>query len=119
MPMDDIARVRAMYEAFAQGDLAACIVHLDANLEIRQTERLPWGGEYRGLAGAQEFFGKLAANLDGGFDGRNARVFDAGNAIVVRAQSDREAPWDQFHATVDRLLADIEIPQLHQTTTEG
>src|SRR5205085_11634799 len=83
MPMDDIARVRAMYEAFAQGDLAACIVHLDANLEIRQTERLPWGGEYRGLAGAQEFFGKLAANLDGGFDGRNARVFDAGNAIVA------------------------------------
>jgi 4-hydroxyphenylacetate 3-monooxygenase len=36
--------------------------------------------------------------------------FYAGNPIVVRAQSDREAPWGQFHSTVDRLLADIELP---------
>jgi hypothetical protein len=29
---------------------------------------------------------------------------------VVRNQNDREAPWQSFHDTVDRLLADIEIP---------
>jgi hypothetical protein len=29
---------------------------------------------------------------------------------VVRNQSDREAPWDRFHATVDRLLEGIETP---------
>jgi hypothetical protein len=29
---------------------------------------------------------------------------------VVRNQSDREAPWERFHATVDRLLAGIELP---------
>jgi len=36
--------------------------------------------------------------------------FYAGNSIVVRNQSDREAPWDRFHATVDRLLDAIDVP---------
>jgi len=30
--------------------------------------------------------------------------FYAGNSIIVRNQSDREAPWETFHATVDGLL---------------
>jgi 4-hydroxyphenylacetate 3-monooxygenase len=33
--------------------------------------------------------------------------FYAGNSMVVRSHSDREAPWDHFHATVDRLLKDV------------
>ena len=36
--------------------------------------------------------------------------FYAGSSIVVRNQSDREAPWQSFHDTVDRLLAGIEVP---------
>jgi hypothetical protein len=36
--------------------------------------------------------------------------FYAGNSIVVRNQSDREAPWQGFHDIVDRLLAGIEVP---------
>jgi hypothetical protein len=28
----------------------------------------------------------------------------------VRNQSDREAPWERFHATVDGLLARVETP---------
>ena len=36
--------------------------------------------------------------------------FYAGSSIVVRNQSDREAPWQSFHDTVDRLLASIEVP---------
>jgi 4-hydroxyphenylacetate 3-monooxygenase len=36
--------------------------------------------------------------------------FYAGSSIVVRNQSDREAPWERFHATVDRLLNSIEVP---------
>ena len=37
--------------------------------------------------------------------------FYAGNSIVVRNQSDREAPWDRFHGIVDDLLASIEVPE--------
>jgi 4-hydroxyphenylacetate 3-monooxygenase len=36
--------------------------------------------------------------------------FYAGNSIIVRNQSDREAPWEKFHAIVDGLLQRIEAP---------
>jgi 4-hydroxyphenylacetate 3-monooxygenase len=56
---------------------------------------------------------KLAWDLVGSeFAGRHMlyEKFYAGSSIVVRNQSDREAPWERFHDTVDRLLASIEVP---------
>ncbi len=56
---------------------------------------------------------KLAWDLVGSeFAGRHMlyEKFYAGNSMVVRNQNDREAPWEQFHATVDRLLDDVAIP---------
>jgi 4-hydroxyphenylacetate 3-monooxygenase len=58
---------------------------------------------------------KLAWDLTGTeFAGRHMLYerFYAGSSIVVRNQSDREAPWQSFHQTVDRLLANIELPQI-------
>ena len=37
--------------------------------------------------------------------------FYAGNSIIVRNQSDREAPWETFHAIVDGLLGRISHPK--------
>jgi hypothetical protein len=37
--------------------------------------------------------------------------FYAGNSIIVRNQSDREAPWEKFHATVDGLLERVAMPK--------
>ena len=57
---------------------------------------------------------KLAWDIVGTeFAGRHMlyEKFYAGSSIVVRNQSDREAPWQSFHDTVDRLLAGIEVPQ--------
>ena len=56
---------------------------------------------------------KLAWDLVGTeFAGRHMlyEKFYAGNSLVVRNQSDREAPWERFHATVDGLLDRIEVP---------
>jgi 4-hydroxyphenylacetate 3-monooxygenase len=56
---------------------------------------------------------KLAWDLTGSeFAGRHMlyEKFYAGNSLVVRNQSDREAPWNKFHDTVDRLLAAIRMP---------
>ena len=56
---------------------------------------------------------KLAWDIVGSeFAGRHMlyEKFYAGSSIVVRNQSDREAPWQSFHDTVDRLLASIEVP---------
>jgi 4-hydroxyphenylacetate 3-monooxygenase len=56
---------------------------------------------------------KLAWDLIGSeFAGRHMlyEKFYAGHSVIVRNQSDREAPWSQFHDTVDRLLAGIAVP---------
>ena len=54
---------------------------------------------------------KLAWDIVGSeFAGRHMlyEKFYAGNSLVVRNQSDREAPWDRFHAVVDGLLDGID-----------
>ncbi|HXF87595.1 MAG TPA: 4-hydroxyphenylacetate 3-hydroxylase N-terminal domain-containing protein [Xanthobacteraceae bacterium] len=56
---------------------------------------------------------KLAWDLVGSeFAGRHMlyEKFYAGNSIIVRNQSDREAPWEKFHGIVDRLLASLKMP---------
>jgi 4-hydroxyphenylacetate 3-monooxygenase len=56
---------------------------------------------------------KLAWDIVGSeFAGRHMlyEKFYAGNSIVVRNQSDREAPWERFHATVDGLLERVGVP---------
>lgn len=56
---------------------------------------------------------KLVWDLIGSeFAGRHMLYerFYAGNSIIVRNQSDREAPWEKFHATVDGLLARVALP---------
>jgi len=56
---------------------------------------------------------KLAWDLVGSeFAGRHMlyEKFYAGNSLVVRNQSDREAPWEAFHGIVDGLLRGVDLP---------
>ena len=69
---------------------------------------------------------KLAWDLIGSeFAGRHTlyEKFYAGNSVVVRNQSYREAPWDEFHAIIDDALAAIAEPgpvlDRNTTTTHG
>lgn len=58
---------------------------------------------------------KLAWDLVGSeFAGRHMlyEKFYAGNSIIVRNQSDREAPWERFHGIVDGLLDRIDVPEV-------
>ena len=60
---------------------------------------------------------KLVWDLIGSeFAGRHMLYerFYAGNSIIVRNQSDREAPWETFHATVDGLLERVQTPNSPQ-----
>jgi 4-hydroxyphenylacetate 3-monooxygenase len=55
---------------------------------------------------------KLAWDIVGSeFAGRHMlyEKFYSGNTLVVRNQSDREAPWEGFHGIVDGLLDSIEL----------
>jgi 4-hydroxyphenylacetate 3-monooxygenase len=57
---------------------------------------------------------KLAWDIVGSeFAGRHMlyEKFYAGNSLIVRNQSDREAPWERFHGIVDGLLHDVGVPK--------
>lgn len=52
--------VRRGYAAYVRRDLATIFALLDSDVELVQTDLLPWGGTHRGLAGARAFFGRIA-----------------------------------------------------------
>jgi ketosteroid isomerase-like protein len=56
--------VRDLYAAFAARDLPTIFRLFSPDIEIVQSEELPWGGIYRGHPGAQQFFGKLLTHLN-------------------------------------------------------
>lgn len=59
MPDAALDLVRRAYAAYAAGDVATVFTLLHPEVEIVQTPLLPWGGTYRGVAGAQAFFRSL------------------------------------------------------------
>ena len=72
-----------------------------------------WWGTASMDAGSRYKLYKLVWDLIGSeFAGRHMlyEKFYAGNSIIVRNQSDREAPWPKFHGIVDDLLAALPMP---------
>jgi ketosteroid isomerase-like protein len=48
----------------ASRDLPAILGLIDSKIIVSQTELLPWGGEYVGFEGIQQFFTELYRNID-------------------------------------------------------
>jgi 4-hydroxyphenylacetate 3-hydroxylase C terminal len=93
----DAGEYRPRRRSAAQGSLRALVGTADvAALDPRKLYKLVWD-----LIGSE-------------FAGRHMLYerFYAGNSIIVRNQSDRVAPWEAFHATVDGLLGRITAPSL-------
>jgi hypothetical protein len=64
MERTPVEAVEELYEAFGRRDIAKVFGLLAADVEIAQSEELPWGGVYCGHEGAREFFGKLGSQLN-------------------------------------------------------
>lgn len=58
-----VQAVEAIYEGFRQKDMAKIFGMLAADVEMAQSDELPWGGVYRGHEGAREFFGRLTSHV--------------------------------------------------------
>lgn len=65
MSKENIALIRSGYDAYARRDFATVFALLHPDVEIYQTELLPWGGTYRGHSGADQFFRKLNEQTEG------------------------------------------------------
>ncbi len=64
MYVSNLTLVQELYEAFARRDVPAVLARLHPEVELQQTALVPWGGHYRGHAGAREFFGRVVATID-------------------------------------------------------
>jgi ketosteroid isomerase-like protein len=62
---DKVELIRRGYDAYASGDFPTVFALLHPDIEIYQTELLPWGGTYRGHEQARDFFRKLNELTDG------------------------------------------------------
>jgi ketosteroid isomerase-like protein len=49
---------------FASRDIPPAFSLLSPDIELKQSEELPWGGTYRGHDGEWEFFGRLTAQIN-------------------------------------------------------
>jgi uncharacterized protein len=63
-PGDDVAVVRSLYEAFGRGDVPAILGLCHQDVEIYQSSRLPWGGEYGGHEGLGAFLTRLTEAIE-------------------------------------------------------
>lgn len=77
--------VRRVYAALAAGDLEALAELTDPGVEIFQSERLPYGGYHRGLAGLQTFLGGVQTALDSQIE--VGQLFVAGDRVVQIGRS--------------------------------
>jgi len=81
MTDDNIAIIRQSYEAYERGDLTTVFSLFHPEIEIYQTELLPWGGQYKGHEQVQAFFHKLNQYTEA--QPEPIDFIAAGDAIVV------------------------------------
>ncbi|MHB0951547.1 MAG: nuclear transport factor 2 family protein [Allorhizobium sp.] len=101
--------VRAVYRAYAGRDLAAIQALYHPDCEIYQSDLLPWGGEYRGYSGLQQFFTRLTSTID--TEIVDEQLFETGDRVVSigRTRGKAWATGRQF-----------ELPAVHiYTVREG
>jgi uncharacterized protein len=73
--------VEQVYEAFAKRDLPAIFGLFTPDIEISQSNEVPWGGTYRGHEGARQFFSKLTQAINSTVS--LERFIDAGDRVVA------------------------------------
>jgi uncharacterized protein len=78
---ESVELIHRLYDAYARRDAATILANLSPEIDIYQTELLPWGGRYRGHDGAQRFFKKLLEQIDSRVEVRE--VIPAGSRVVV------------------------------------
>ena len=103
--MNRVEFVRGIYEAFRNQDLEHINSVFDDDVEIRQTELLPWGGTYRGKEGVSTFFERLLGTITSVVE--PGELFEAGEAIVEVGRS---------RGTVSSTAQKFDVAEVHLWT---
>lgn len=92
--------VLELYSAFAQGNLQHVAEMMARQFIASQTNALPWGGVYEGLAGCQTFIKKLRESIESRVTVE--KTIEAGNHVVAigRTAGQVRATDDPFDVRV-------------------
>jgi len=81
MPVSqNVGIIQNIYEGFGRRDFGVIARYFDPDVEIYQTEALPWGGQYHGHEGVSMFFMKLLASIESHVE--IGELIDAGDHVV-------------------------------------
>lgn len=105
-----LALARAMYDAFARGDMNAVLGHIDAGIEVHdrpetQMKDAPGSGVYRGY---EEMFEGLLGNFSAAFEDLRfepRKFFDTGEKMLVAIRL--TAQGKESHAPVEREIVHV------------
>jgi ketosteroid isomerase-like protein len=97
-----IDTIKRVYKAFETRDFGVIGEVFDPGVEIRQSELLPWGGQFKGHEGAVEFFTGLLGHIDPQLTVE--RLIDAGDRIVEVGRSVGSTVAGGVH---------FDVPELH------
>lgn len=110
MSQENIAIIKKLFEAVERRDLAGVLAAYDENIRIREAASLPYGGEYRGHAGAikhGEGYVQTWGNFQSEAEQKLSPTFlDAGDSVVVlwrQRAANGELKFDSPAASVYKL----------------
>lgn len=78
---DPVQAVRAIYAAYARRDVTTLFAAFSPEIEVHQSELLPWGGRYQRLSGARSFFARLIDHIESQME--PLQFVPAGEQVVV------------------------------------
>jgi hypothetical protein len=106
--------VRQVYEAFGRRDIQKAFDVFATDIEIVQSNELPWGGTYRGLEGARRFFAKLTEMIISTL--AIERYIDAGERVIAigRTRGTVNATGSRYDVPIAHvwMLKDAKVVQI-------
>ena len=105
MTRPNVEVVRRIYEAISKRDMGGVLEQMAPDIEIVQSEEVPWGGSYRGHEGAGAFTAKLVGAVTSAVTVE--RFVDAGSSVVAIGRT---------RGTVNATGAVFDVPIAHVWT---
>ena len=100
--------VRRIYDALSARDVPRALALVAADVDIRQSEEVPWGGAYHGHDGMLRFFATLTTTITSAVTVE--RFIDAGDHVVAVGRT---------RGTVNATGAPFDVPFAHVWTIAG
>ena len=106
MSQEDVAIVQSAYEAFRRGDVQVIFALLHPEIELYQSEWVPWGGKYKGYEEVGYFFSKLTETIEPRVDPDQFIVDEEGHVVAV----------GHTRGSVHATRREFEVPAVHVWT---